>query len=223
MNKKLKKGLDIASIVLVAIIFLISIMMLSLAFSRKDGVPRAFGVTFLDIQTDSMAGTINPGDMAVIKKVKDPADIHEGDIITFWTTLDGRRVLNTHRIVRAAYDESDPTLSTYRTKGDNADGEDLRGVAYGDVVGKYAFRLAGMGYVMRFLQSVWGFVFVIVLPLTLFLAYRIYVLIKVVRAMKKEKQAASDADTEALKAELEALRAKVAALDNGAADAEQAE
>lgn len=212
MNKKVKKGLDIASIVLVVIILLISCVMLSLAFTRKEGVPRVFGVTFLDIQTDSMAGAINPGDVAVIKKIKDPAVLKEDDIITFWTVKDGQRVLNTHRIVKVNGNE-DPALITFRTKGDNAEGEDLRSVGAGDLVGVYAFRLPGLGYFIRFLQSAWGFVLIIVLPLTLFLAYRIYVLVKVVLEMKKVKQAEADADTDALKAELEELRARVAALD----------
>lgn len=221
MKKGVKKGLDITAIVLVCLLFLLGVMLLSMSVTKnKDGVPRVFGVTFLDIQTDSMATgerPIFPGDIAVITKVKQASDLRVGDVITFWDNIDGKRALNTHRIVEIRYNETSPDETLIVTKGDNVSQPDPLSKTFNMVVGKYRFRMPKMGYVVRFLQSGWGFFLIIILPLTAFLAYRVYILVKVILELKKEKQAAlaeGSEDTEKLKAELEALRAKVADLED---------
>lgn len=218
MKKGVKKGLDITAIVLVCVLFVLGVMLLSMSVTKnKDGVPRVFGVTFLDIRTDSMKGSINPGDLAVITKVKDASELKEGDVITFWDIVGGQRALNTHRIVKIIPNETTPEETIYVTKGDNEQYEDSLNRTFNQVVGKYRFRMAKMGYVVRFLQSGWGFFFIIILPLVAFLGYRVYILVKVILDLKKEKAAAlasSSEDTEKLKAELEALRAKVADLQD---------
>lgn len=217
MKKSVKKTLDITAVVLACILFVVGIMLLSMSLTKnKDGVPRVFGVTLLDIRTDSMKGTINAGDIAVISKVKDASDLKVGDVITFWDSIDGQRVLNTHRIVEIRYNEQNPENTLFFTKGDNVGENDPLAKSFAQVVGKYKFRMAGLGYVVRFLQSGWGFFFIIILPLAAFLGYRVYILVKVILDMKKEKAAADAAgqeDAEKLKAELEALRQKVAALE----------
>lgn len=217
MNKKVRKGIDIGAIVLVVIIFLLGAAILSMTVTKKtDGVPRVFGVTFLDIQTDSMQGTINPADIAVITKVKKASDLKVGDIITFWDSIDvngdgeATRELNTHRIVAIT---GTAEIPLFETKGDKVGlPKDERLKTMNDIVGEYHFRFIGLGHFVRFLQGIWGFLLIIILPLSAFLIYRIYMLVKVIMQIKKEKQISDGNDPDALKAELEALRAKVAAL-----------
>lgn len=217
MNKKVRKGIDIGAIVLVVIIFLLGAAILSMTVTKKtDGVPRVFGVTFLDIQTDSMQGTINPADIAVITKVQKASDLKVGDIITFWDSIDvngdgeATRELNTHRIVAIT---GTAEIPLFETKGDKVGlPKDERLKTMNDIVGEYHFRFIGLGHFVRFLQGIWGFLLIIILPLSAFLIYRIYMLVKVIMQIKKEKQISDGNDPDALKAELEALRAKVAAL-----------
>lgn len=228
MDKRVKKGLDIGAIVLAVIIFMLGVCILSLSVTRKtDGVPRLFGTTFLSIQSDSMTGTFEEGDVAVVKKVKSADELKVGDIVTFWAwiTVDGQttRQLNTHRISRIVTENNGTQLdeARYYTKGDKEGlGEDNGSLIFSEIVGKYSYRIPNLGHFIDFLQSGAGFFIVVILPLTAFLGYRVYVLVKVILQMKKEKAIESGDDPEALKAELERLRSKVSALEGeGAAGA----
>ncbi len=93
------------------------------------------GKTPLDIYDDSMFPTFEKGDTIYVSPVKDASELHAGDIITYWTVIDGERVLNTHRIVEI-YDSG--TYLAFATKGDNNDTEDSSTVYDFDIVGVYS-------------------------------------------------------------------------------------
>jgi signal peptidase len=97
----------IVNVVLIVAIVLAAISTyISFVASSGSGVPSFFGVQLLSVQTDSMKDTLMPGDLIVDVAVKDPKELRKGDIITYWTIIDGQRVLNTHRIVNI-YDGGD--------------------------------------------------------------------------------------------------------------------
>lgn len=217
MNSRVKKGLDIASTVIIIIIFIFGIVIMAAALSKnEDGIPSVFGVSFVDIKTDSMQGTLNVKDVAIIKKVNDVSEIEVGDIITFKFQKDGKDELNTHKVIEIIPNEDNPSLTRFRTQGDNEELPDAETVILSRIVGKYVFRIPGFGHVTWFLQQWYGFVIVIILPLGAYLVYRIIVLARVISQLNKEKVSAAVAtESDTLKAELEALRQKVAMMEGG--------
>ena len=98
---KKKKVLNtIINVVLViAIVLAVIATYVSFVSTSGSGVPSIFGLRLFSIQTDSMYDTLLPGDLVIDTAVKDPTTLQKEDIITYWTVIDGERVLNTHRIV----------------------------------------------------------------------------------------------------------------------------
>ncbi len=163
--------------------------------NNKDGVPELFGKSFITIETNSMEPTYEVGDMVFMEKLSDEekTKLTEKDIITFRVDLDGdgKRELNTHRIVRIEGN------SIY-TKGDHPDApEDTNPVAYGDIIGKCTEKgkIGGLGGVMNFLRSSLGFFLCVVLPMLLFFLYELYNFISLLVA-RKAANAPVSAETE---------------------------
>ena len=84
--------------------------------------------------------------------------------------IDGERVLNTHRIVEI-YDGNGYLI--FATKGDNNTTVDTLTVHESEIVGKYAFRIPGVGKAFDYLQTSTGFLIVVVIPVLIFLLYQL--------------------------------------------------
>ena len=206
MEKIKKVGLTFLSIVLWGVILIAALFAFTtLATKDTNSVASIAGFTPLTVATESMEPTFGTSDLIIIQKC-DPADLKEGDIITFHTIINNEYALNTHRIVDI---EENNGYRSYRTKGDNNQIEDTHVIADGDIVGKYVLKLAGVGALMTFLSSSTGFLVVIILPLLIFFVMQVYHLIMVVIKLKKAtaEEIASENDAsldEALKAKQEA-------------------
>ncbi len=135
----------------------------------------------MTVQSDSMSPTFDQGDLIVIKTC-DASKLQVGDIVTFHTIIDNQYALNTHRI--ESIDELNG-MRSFTTKGDNNDVADTHIISDGDIVGQYVFKIPGMGKVMDFLSSTWGFLIVIVLPMLLFFIYQVYHLVIVGMNLKR--------------------------------------
>ncbi len=142
----------------------------SFVSSSGQGAPNIFGLRLLSIQTNSMADTLMPGDLVVSTGVKDPADLRPGDIITYWTVINGERVLNTHRIINI-YDGGDYLI--FETQGDNNTTVDPLTVHESEIIGKYSFHISGVGKVFDYLQTPTGFLIVVVVPVFIFFIYHL--------------------------------------------------
>lgn len=142
----------------------------SFVSSSGQGAPNIFGLRLLSIQTNSMADTLMPGDLVVSTGVKDPADLRPGDIITYWTVINGERVLNTHRIINI-YDGGDYLI--FETQGDNNTTVDPLTVHESEIIGKYSFHISGVGKVFDYLQTPTGFLIVVVAPVFIFFIYHL--------------------------------------------------
>ena len=167
---KLQKVLSIViNVVLVLAIALAAISTyVSYVSASGNGVPSIFGIRVLSIQTESMYPTLLPGDLIFDVSVKDPSTLQEGDIITYWTVINGERVLNTHTIYEI-FDGGDYYI--FGTKGDNNTAADPLTVHESEIVGKYAFRIGGLGKVFDYLQTSTGFLIVVVIPVLLFFLF----------------------------------------------------
>ncbi|MCD8152056.1 MAG: signal peptidase I [Clostridiales bacterium] len=157
-------------IMVVAIALAVFCTYVSFVSSSGNGVPNLFGVEFFSIQTDSMYPTLKSGDLIVGHTIKDTSSLEVGDIITYWTVIDGERVLNTHRI-NQIYDGGGYLI--FETKGDNNSDVDSLTVHESEVVGQYVSRIGGVGKVFDYLQTSTGFLIVIVIPVAAFFVYQL--------------------------------------------------
>ena len=169
---KVRKVLNIVVNVLLVIAIVLAAICTYVSFvsASKNGVPSILGVEFFSIQTDSMADTLMPGDLAIGTEIKDKSTLRKGDIITYWTVINGERVLNTHRI-DAIYDGGQFLI--FGTKGDNNPSADPLTVHETEVVGKYVTKISGVGKVFDYLQTPTGFLIVIVVPVFLFFLFHL--------------------------------------------------
>jgi len=201
MGETAKKVLTIVlSVILWAVILLAALFAFTTLATKEDGqVANFLGFTPLSVKTESMSPTIEAGDLIFIKKC-DPDTLQVGDIITFHTIIENKYALNTHRIVEI--EDLGPTRS-YVTKGDNNALSDEHTIIDSDIVGKYIFKINGLGKVMDFLSSSTGFLVCIVLPMLVFFIYQVYHLVMI--GMKMKKAEAIEAAEEAAKIQAEAL------------------
>lgn len=214
-----KVGSIVISVVMWIIILVAALYAFTTLATKDDGsVSNLGGFTPMTVQSDSMSPTFDQGDLIVIKTC-DTSKLEVGDIVTFHTIIDNQYALNTHRI--ESIDELNG-MRSFTTKGDNNDVADTHIISDGDIVGQYVFKIPGMGKVMDFLSSTWGFLIVIVLPMLLFFIYQVYHLVIVgmnlKRAMAEEDRmarAAAIVDGEGAAAETgsDVERAEVARAD----------
>ena len=177
-----KVGSIVISVVMWIIILVAALYAFTTLATKDDGsVSNLGGFTPMTVQSDSMSPTFDQGDLIVIKTC-DTSKLQVGDIVTFHTIIDNQYALNTHRI--ESIDELNG-MRSFTTKGDNNDVADTHIISDGDIVGQYVFKIPGMGKVMDFLSSTWGFLIVIVLPMLLFFIYQVYHLVIVGMNLKR--------------------------------------
>ena len=169
--KKRVMNAVINAILVIAIIMAAVCTYVSFVSTSGNGVPSILGVRVFSIQTKSMYPTFEPGDLIFDKAVKDSSDLEIGDIITYWTVIDGQRVLNTHRIIQI-YDGGGYRI--FETQGDNNTIADALTVHESEVVGKFnGTRMKGVGKVFDYLQTSTGFLLVVVIPVAIFFLYHL--------------------------------------------------
>lgn len=174
--KKKSLANRLVDILLVATIVLASVCTyISFVSSSGNGVPSILGIRPFSIQTDSMYPVLHPGDL-IISTGFEPEELREGDIITYWTVINGERVLNTHKIIDI-YDGGNHLI--FATQGENNAVADALTVHESEVVGLYKFRIPGVGKVFDFLQTSMGFGLIVVLPVFLFFIYHLVQFFKV--------------------------------------------
>ena len=162
MIKKILKTIFNVFLVFVMVsAFVVTVLTLT---SKKDGIPNIFGYSPFSILTPSMEPTLKVGDIAICKIIDNNTELSVNDIIAFRTTIQGNKVIVTHRINTIT--RLDDGTSVITTKGDNNDVSDANTITRDDVVAIYTnkkFRL--LGYVLEFIRNKWVFLFLVILPL----------------------------------------------------------
>lgn len=154
---------------------------------EKKGYGYAPKFSIYTIVSPSMVPTINVYDMVVNFKVDTPADVMDGDIITFKSNAAISEGLTiTHRvkdiqIINGKYE--------YITKGDNNNVADPSPAPFENIIGKTAFKLPGFGKIQRFVSSVYGYLLVITIPALLIIIKNIYNIIKYKNVKKNSRRA----------------------------------
>ena len=194
MKKVLKVVLDVLAWILLIVAFLVTILVF--ASARNGGIPNLFGIMPMSVQSDSMSPTFNKGDMIIVKEIDDLYTLKKDDVITFYTIVDGSRIINTHRIVEINENEGS---RSFITRGDANSVDDNLPVGAADIIGKWSgTRLKGIGSFFDFLQTKTGFFVCVIIPIALFFIFELYKFIVTLIAAKKEA-AGPELDEEEIK------------------------
>lgn len=213
MTSKTKKALKITGNVLTGIVAVLVVVMtvltvFSMVFNR-DGTASVFGVQAYVVQSDSMTPEFAAGDVIFSEEVN-PEELVAGDIITFISRDSasyGQTI--THCIREVTTHNGKLAFITYGIATGVDDGTPA---VASDVLGRYTFRIAGLGSFFEFLKSVPGYIVCILLPFLVIIGLQIANIVSAVRAARAEKAAAAAAErsrVEALEEEVARLRAQV--------------
>lgn len=156
-----RKVINIISTVILVILIAVVVFLFIIRASGKT--PSIFGYQILRVTTGSMEPTLKVGDVIVVKET-DPAEIHEGDIISYESIqgeLKGKII--THRVVQ----EPARLEDTYfiQTQGDIEGAALDPQITDRQVKGKYQYKLEFIDKIYSFFFTPYGiiaFVFVIV-------------------------------------------------------------
>jgi signal peptidase len=129
------------------------------AFLLAGTVPALFGYESYVVYSGSMEPTIHVGDIAVVGPVK-AENLVAGDIITFRTPQDPDTIV-THRL--KSVDATGGHL-VFQTKGDANDTPDQVSVDQGALLGRVAYSLPGLGFLVEFSKRIEGKLLMIVVP-----------------------------------------------------------
>ena len=210
------KIFTIVGIVLCVILLpmlIVNVIMIVNSYANKDEAPSVGKYIPFIVQSGSMSGVIEGGDIIVTTKIE-PADVKLDDIITFYDPKGSGTSVVTHRVIEI---ETKDGKLVFTTVGDVVMNENIE--KYGTkedipeevmksivevvpeekVISKYSFRIPVLGHVSLFMSTIPGFIVCVLVPLLLLVGY------DVVRRKINDK--ANEQDTAALLAELEQLRA----------------
>lgn len=198
--KILKKVINVIIDLLVVCILIVSACILTLSLTSQDtGSPNIFGYTLNTIQTASMEPEMYAGDLVIGRNTPDADNYSVGDIVFFQSSVYSEEeqteilAVKCHRIVKIKEENG---LTKYLTKGDNnevSDADTDGWLTSDKILGIYetegykGTKIEGFGSVIDFLQTFWGFFFVIVLPMILFFIYELIRVIMNMVAYTKEK------------------------------------
>lgn len=248
MESETSKKSKIAKVLLNIVIWLVfAISMVSVVValnSNNGGVPNIFGFGYLSVQSDSMTGTFEEGDLIFIRTTNSESvfqagenGVKDGDVITFYDTIGGKIVFNTHRVVGV---NENGGVNYYTTRGDkyttgneyllevgsSSEYEEVDNIhndrakkTANEVVAIYTgYHIAGAGLVFDFMQSSAGFFVVVVLPLAALFIYQVINFALMMAKFKREEieeakgtsfeNLDEDAKAEIARKYLESLKAK---------------
>lgn len=193
----MKKALKTIVNILVWIVLIFSLLMTLIVFTadRNNGTASLLGFIPMTVESNSMAPTFNQNDMIICREIDDINKLETDDVITFWTIIDGKKVRNTHRIVKI--NDENGNLN-FITRGDNNTREDDISVYGVDIIGKWTgAKIPGFGKIMSFLRTKTGFFIFVLLPVALFFLVELYKLIIVIVDIRRP--AAESIDEEEIK------------------------
>ena len=217
MKKVLRVGANV--IAWIVLIFALLITIIVFSSGRNNGVANLFGYIPMTVESDSMKPTFSKNDLIICKEIDDLNSLKEGDVITFWTVIDGVRVKNTHRIVGVNADEG---ARSFVTRGDNNPIDDTAPAYASDIIGKWTnTKIAGLGKFMAFLRTKKGFFICILIPMAIFFLFELYKFIVALIEVRRPA-AAEQLDEEEIKRRAieEYLASKGEKADNIAGKAE---
>lgn len=183
---KAKKIYSIVSTAVVALLFVFLVVVVAVMLIQRSsgGETSIFGYRLYDVLTDSMSGTIEPGEVIVCKEVDDVNALEVGDVIIFLAPNGNYN--ETHRIIEIVRND-DGTIDYIRTQGDNSPSADNWQLKPENVKAIYVRKSAFIGGLRGFLSNWYGYVVLIVIPMCLVIALVIGSFVKDKIALEKEE------------------------------------
>ena len=166
-------------VILISLFAIMAVCYVESLYNEKNGKDKNPLLNAYVVVTESMTPTIKVNDAIVVSRVKDNS-VKIGDVITFSSAdkyYSGLTV--THRVIGKELNESGNY--TYRTKGDNNLVADTSLVNGNKIYGKVLFKIPKIGYIYNFISSPSGFIFSIVLPVLLVIAYECFRIYRVIK------------------------------------------
>ena len=199
LGHRILTGVGIALCVILIPMLIINCTLLIKGWTNKDEVPTLLGYAPMIVLTDSMVGNnednFSGGDLIFVKTVK-PEDVKIGDVISFFDPAGNGTSITSHRVVEII---NEGGKISFKTKGDNNNTEDKLPVPAENLAGVYTgFKIVGAGRVAMFMQTPWGLIVCVVIPMLLLIGWDAF---RRARYNKKHEE-----EKDALLAELEELR-----------------
>ena len=227
-QKILNIVIKVATLLLVAFtVFMMIFTIFTVATVDKND-RSVFGTRFYIVQTDSMSLSeknkdmdvhFNAGDIVLIKDVKDPKALKEGDIISFISQNEVSFGETVTHMIREVKRTEDGRVIGYVTFGTNTDTNDEALVEPNYVLGIYSGKLPGVGRFFAFVKSTPGYIVCILVPFLLLILYNGMNVIRLFRQYKREQTEAMQverdqieqdrAETQRMMQELLALKAQL--------------
>ena len=123
-------------------------------FVLKHRVPSIFGYSSLMVATGSMSGTIEEGDLIIIR---DTGDYKIGDIVTFFQ--DGDDIPTTHRIINKEVTEDGVTY--WITRGDANNSPDKRSITSDEIIGEVVLVIPYVGTFIDWAVEGGGLIYIV--------------------------------------------------------------
>lgn len=182
----MKKALKLASNVVLAVMIVVVVALVLFVVKGKidgDGVPRLAGRQVYVVLSGSMSPVFNTGSVVAVKPVS-PGELREGDIITFKDPEDAGRII-THRVVEV---REGGRGRSFVTRGDANNAPDARPVPEENVIGRMELSVPYAGYLLDFVKSKKGLLFLIVIPGAIFIVSELFHLYRLVLQAEEEEK-----------------------------------
>ncbi len=169
---------------LISIVIVVALLYTVINLAGDNGVSTILGYTVGSVQSGSMSGTFEKGDIIVSKQI-DGEEVKEGDVISFWykDPQAEQIIVVTHRVIELREDGKIVTQGDVANQNNSVDKIEV--ISKGDVISRYSFKIPYVGAVLDFINTSTGFFVCILIPVFLFLFWQIYVFIVTVADAKK--------------------------------------
>ena len=184
MGKKIR-GTIATIITVIAVLFTI-MAVFTILTTEKGKAPEMFGMSAMVVVSGSMEPEIPVGSVILVKKCE-PADVAEGDIISFYSRDESiRGQINTHRVI--GIEELDGQYQ-FETKGDANVSSDAVAVLGEDLIGRVIGISSIFGKLAKIVSSRLGKLLVIVVSLAIIFALNAKDVAKIYKETLKEEAA----------------------------------
>ncbi len=176
MFKLISKILKVASYCMFGLIICLSLFVVTLRFLGES--PSIFGYSFYYVLTGSMEPEIMSGEIILCESA-DPQELKVGDVITYIGEKgDLKGKIITHKIVEINGD-------SFITQGVANDIPDPS-IRPSQILSRYVTTIPLAGKIFSVINSKFGFIFLIVIPLGLLIVNEISVIVKAFKEDKEE-------------------------------------
>ena len=180
----MRKFIKVISNCFIGLLIVILLCLLLISAFSKNSIFKIGNWSLFAINGNSMDDVIKDGDLIAVNR--DIKSIYEkNDIVCYYSHSKNKVMIIAHQIVEVYEDDSNVL---YLTKGINNDYDDETLVNHNEIIGEYKnFRIPLLGYVVRFSNTTWGYLCLVVLPLGVMSVIVTYELMKELSKKKEEK------------------------------------